>query len=174
MPSLADLPPDCKSGIKLTLEMTTGVSWGPKWAELLSSWLAFESVHGYTGNTQLSADKRPREIGDWIQRARKPQYRPSFDLGVFEESFWSWWIALQPDWRKIEKGTTSRTVEGNWDAIDKPGTNGLASVIAALFFWGFRLGNNLDTHSSWNLARDDVAWVIQQLCAQRSARRLRL
>ena len=40
----------------------------------------------------------------------------------------------------------------------------MASVVAALFFWGFGLGSDRESTMAWVAAVDDVAWVLRQLC----------
>ena len=80
--------------------------------------------------------------------------------------FWSWWCALQPEWRSIGEDVVSRKVGGGWDVLDKAGTNGLASVMAALFFWGIAVEEEGIGYDSWKLAVEDVCWVIQQLRAK--------
>ncbi|PPR04596.1 hypothetical protein CVT26_014759 [Gymnopilus dilepis] len=160
---IAMLPNDCSNGIKLTLNLALADSWGSKWEDLLKLWLQFEKMHNFKGSSHLGTASRPREVGDWIQRARSASFRPVIEPTTYGQRFWNWWAGLQPEWRVIQQNTTSRSIAGSWEALNKPGTNGLASVIAALFFWGFRLGEEREATSSWVLARDDVHWVLTQL-----------
>ena len=134
------------------------------------AWVQYEKYYDFNGSSHLKATNRPQEVGEWIQRARSPSFRPNIDLQTYEERFWKWWAALQPEWRTIDQNAPSRSVEGGWEALDKPGKNGLTSVVAALFFWGFHLGDQRELTSSWVLARDDVCWVLNQLRAQCSSR----
>ncbi|KDR84213.1 hypothetical protein GALMADRAFT_54578 [Galerina marginata CBS 339.88] len=137
---------------------------------MLAAWLKFEEAHGFNGMSRLGAAHRPASVSKWIQRARSPDYRPQFDTKEFQTDFWKWWIALQPDWRQIKAGTASRDVSGDWGALDKPGANGLASVVAGLFFWGHGLGDKRKASSSWTSAVDDVSWVFKQLDAYHLAK----
>ena len=133
------------------------------WEDLIAAWIKFEESRGFTGTSKLGSAHRPVAISDWIQRARRPGFRPKIDVVEFEAAFWKWWIALQPDWRVIKADTMSREVEGVWDDLDKAGANGFASVMAALFFWGHSLHEMGGDKASWKLAVADVCWVLTQL-----------
>ncbi|KDR70911.1 hypothetical protein GALMADRAFT_144381 [Galerina marginata CBS 339.88] len=157
--SMPKLPDDANAAIKLTLELAKAGDWGQGWEGMLAAWLRFEEAHGFNGTSRLGAAHRPASISEWIQRARSPGYRPQFDTKEFQTDFWKWWIALQPGWRRIKAGTTSRDITGDWGTLDKPGANGLASVVAALFFWGYGLGERRKASSSWTSAVDDVSFL---------------
>ncbi|PPQ97109.1 hypothetical protein CVT26_001077 [Gymnopilus dilepis] len=167
-PSLAHLiqevPEDCDQSLAAALKLLTSSSLGVKFDALIAMWLRFEGAHGYKGFTKrINTVQRPSVIGDWIQRARSSTFAPVFDVEEFGTHFWTWWSNLQPTWRKITANTTAREVDGGWDALDKPGGNGWPSIVAALFFWGRRLGGARVEGVSWDIAVDDVCWVLSEL-----------
>ncbi|PPQ97627.1 hypothetical protein CVT26_002550 [Gymnopilus dilepis] len=174
--SLPELPGMPCNGVRLTYQLALGGrSWGPKWEALLAAWLEFEASYEFQGgdSSKLGSTHRPSIIGDWIRRHRLATWRPSFDPFEFEERFWMWWKSLQPAWRTIDQEAPSRLVEGGWEVLDKAGTNGIASVVAALFFWGHCLGAGREsTQTSWIHAVEDASWVLQQLCAHRASQLL--
>ncbi|PPQ76823.1 hypothetical protein CVT26_002422 [Gymnopilus dilepis] len=157
------LPPDVPAAVRSTLELVQSGCWGKAWEDLIKVWLDFEESRGFTGNSKLGSTHRPPAISHWIQRARRPAYRPDVDVSKFQAAFWKWWIGLQPEWRAIEADATSREVGGEWDDLDKAGANGLASVMAGLFFWGYPLHEQGGEMTSWKLAVADVCWVLSQL-----------
>lgn len=164
------LPPDCDQAIKNTLILVTSGDWGVKWKALTAAWLQFEGLNGYKGSSKrIASSGRPQVIHAWIKRARTSTYRPAIDTDKFEHEFWAWWVSIQPKWRKIKAGTTVRVISGGWDALNVPGANGWPSIVAALFFWGHQLRSTKAGLSSWNLAVDDVCWVLQQLVVNPSA-----
>ena len=156
------LPRDAPPWIRNALAMLESEDLGDQWMPLVDAWFKYEERHAFGKGPQLSAQGRPRPIGRWIQLARKRlTNEQARDAGMdgFEEAFWSWWVGLQPTWRKIAANATSREVDGNWEEIDKHGVNGLLSVVAALHIW--RLHGS--DHTSWPCAVDDVCWVLTQL-----------
>ncbi|PPQ97914.1 hypothetical protein CVT26_002990 [Gymnopilus dilepis] len=163
LPSLPALPPSCCTAIQRTREMVAGVRWGPEWHELITNWLQYESSRNFEGSSWLKATHRPSAVGEWIQRARNPYYRPEIDAEDFQDDFWKWWKVVQPEWRDMEAEAASRSVEGDWCSLDKAGKNGLSSVVAALFFWGSGAGCDKTAGSSWIEAVEDVSWVLEQL-----------
>ena len=69
---------------------------------------------------------------------------------------------MQPQWRFGEDGKLLR-VAGALEDLRRPGTNGLLSVIAALFFWGVALGANRAECSMWSSRVKDLEWVFKTL-----------
>ncbi|KDR66329.1 hypothetical protein GALMADRAFT_232569 [Galerina marginata CBS 339.88] len=169
LPTPLPLPKDCQLAITNTLDLVKRMSLGSRWDRLIDLWLRFESSHSFNGSSKLSTTARPSLIGEWVRRARSPTYCPPIDANEFDKEFWAWWAILQPDWRRITPRTAMRMTLGCWDALDKPGTNGWPSVVAALFFWGRAVRQGNLSTSSWKLAVDDATWVLDQLCGQRSA-----
>lgn len=160
-PVLAEtqLPQDAPKWFVDTVTLLRLAPWKGPWAILLSNWLKYELRNDLGHDGKLGTTGRPACVGGWISRARSPKYRPGIkDLSRFETEFWNWWKGLQPAWRKDlqRKG-------GDWTALHKPGVNGLASVLAALFYWGMELGAHRESSPGWSRAIDDVTWVLLQL-----------
>ena len=105
---------------------------------LIHTWAAFEMKENYAEVSKLDAKHRPTIIGDWIQRGRSEKWvPPTFDALRFEKQFQQWWFHLQPVWRReTDQDVAWGTIEGDLTHLRKPGTNGLLSVVAGLFFWG--------------------------------------
>jgi len=114
---------------------------GAMWAKLVEAWVIFEGQAGYMGDKKLATTHRPDAIKAWIARARSASWRPDIlDIPTYESEFMLWWAALQPSWRKRSDGTTIFSkVEGDWEALQRPGLNGMLSVMAGLLFWGVAL-----------------------------------
>ncbi|KAJ7755034.1 hypothetical protein DFH07DRAFT_743483 [Mycena maculata] len=109
----------------------TGSEFGPEWAGLVEVWWVREELKAFNGTTRpLVAKKRPKEIGDWIQRARK--YTPPMpDTADFESRWWDWWVEINPAWR----GKTVpmlRARDGPWLLMEVYGQNGFLNVLTAL------------------------------------------
>lgn len=156
------LPQDAPLWIRNALVMLESEDLGPQWTPLVDAWFKYEEKHAFGKGTQLGAQGRPWPIGRWIQLARKKlTAEQARDAGMdgFEDAFWSWWIGLQPTWRKISASATSREIGGSWVEIDKHGVNGLLSVVAALYIWCLHGSGQ----TSWACAVDDVCWVLTQL-----------
>jgi hypothetical protein len=47
--------------------------------------------------------------------------------------------------------------------LQQRGANGIASIVAALFYWGTTLGDHREDSLGWSRAVEDVDWVLQQL-----------
>lgn len=84
----------------------------------------------------------------------------------FEKDFRAWWLFLQPKWRVGVKGTiTDKCVDGNWDALRKPGLNGVVSLLAALFYWGMVAQKNTKHCEVWVAHVEECIVVLHQLTA---------
>lgn len=73
---------------------------------------------------------------------------------------------MQPGWRHNDDGENSRddgSDDGDWTDIRLSGTNGLLSVLAALFFWGDAVHARGTPTTAWLEALGDVAYVIERL-----------
>lgn len=145
--------------------LQSGEVTGSEWDDLVKLWEHFETQHEPTMSQNLASKYRPRVVGDWIQRARAATYRPSIDLEKYPAQFSQWWRSLQPGWR-IRKGKGLVKDSGDLEVLRRSGSNGMLSVMAALFFWGVALGPARAGNLAWCDEVRDVKWVLEQLVAQ--------
>ncbi|KAF7375728.1 hypothetical protein MSAN_00462300 [Mycena sanguinolenta] len=133
--------------------------YGGKWTALLSLWWKREETAGFAGTTKSHPAKmRPKEVGDWVSRARNytPQISDPADFGV---RFWSWWIHINPSWRTKER-PMKREGPVSWLCLDYHGQNGFLNVLMCLKWWR----DAMDAPSpDWEEAVDDVTWVLSQM-----------
>ncbi|KAJ7444963.1 hypothetical protein B0H11DRAFT_1930748 [Mycena galericulata] len=90
----------------------------PGWTTAIELWWELEKTNGFINpvsnycrmrqqNTDTDqtkgprASNRPKQVGDWVQRARigTPQIN---DLEAFVKSWWAWWTSINPSWRCVE------------------------------------------------------------------------
>ncbi|KAG2033980.1 hypothetical protein BDR03DRAFT_984675 [Suillus americanus] len=87
---------------------------------------------------------------------------------------WSWWLTLQPEWRKCQAPTLMacavlpRTDDSNLDTLNTPGANGMLSVVATLKWWADSADGKGCEDSHWEDAADNVMWVLDRLIATSS------
>ncbi|KAF9521892.1 hypothetical protein CPB83DRAFT_911605 [Crepidotus variabilis] len=149
---------------KTGLEGLKDESLGPRWVALLKAWSVFEAKESYTEISKLLTEGRPDLIGAWKARRRVMIWRPSVDIHAFEESYRTWWTNLQPSWRVVDGVIDRGLLDGDWESIRRPGLNGLFSVIAALYFWGFALFDEA-SRKVWQSEVDDCHAVLSRLAA---------
>ncbi|THU86881.1 hypothetical protein K435DRAFT_563020, partial [Dendrothele bispora CBS 962.96] len=96
----------------------------------------------YTNEKLPSAKTRPGAVGDWIARARNPDWRPpAKDEIHYRQQFKTWYNAIQPDWRTLEDSEGYKWIRADsdgtrdWSDLSRSGQNGVMNVVAALFFW---------------------------------------
>ncbi|KJA15176.1 hypothetical protein HYPSUDRAFT_149496, partial [Hypholoma sublateritium FD-334 SS-4] len=119
------------------LELFRSKQLGGEWDLLVSNWFNLEESSEFTGNAKLGTRSRPRIIGEWIQRARTPNFDPYFDV-------------LRRD--------------GDFEPLRLLGPNGLVNFIGALFFWGCAVqGKSAEIKSDWMDTLKEVAYAIRQL-----------
>ncbi|KAJ7747404.1 hypothetical protein DFH07DRAFT_747794, partial [Mycena maculata] len=106
----------------------------------------------------LPAAHRPKQVGDWIQRARKGT-PPISDLEGFIEEWWKWWTSMNPGWRRVN-GTLVQEGAGSWEPLECPGPNGFLSVLACLKWWRMEVPDDTD---DWKKAVGDVVWVLAEM-----------
>jgi hypothetical protein len=110
---------------------------GQDWKNLISSWAAFEGRAQEMEVRRLPTARRPEAVGMWIARKRSLTWRPTIaNLENYKNDFNDWWVSLQPTWRVVGGRVDRSLTQGNWDCLRAPGTNGILSIICALFFWG--------------------------------------
>ncbi|KAG1907610.1 uncharacterized protein F5891DRAFT_938521 [Suillus fuscotomentosus] len=146
----------------------------PQLIQLFEKLVCLEDASSFANEkAALGCEHRPIEVHWWISRGRKG--KPTIpDLDAFMSQWWSWWLTLQPEWRKCQAPTLMaravlpRTDDGNWDTLNKPGANGMLSIVATLKWWADGANGKGHEESCWEDAADDVTWVLDRLTAIRS------
>ncbi|EIW76557.1 hypothetical protein CONPUDRAFT_157744 [Coniophora puteana RWD-64-598 SS2] len=166
-------------GKGLTGEITDMQGWSlpTTYTTLLEQYLALEKSSSFVvakgSGGILDSQGRPGQIQWWISRGRALHVRPEIeDVEKFAIAWWGWWARLQPSWRQVSIPSASgsppvpRHDDGEWHFLDKPGPNGLLSVIAALKWWGSETSEAAKDHR-WLTAVDDVIWVMERIVRSR-------
>ncbi|KAG1901800.1 uncharacterized protein F5891DRAFT_950088 [Suillus fuscotomentosus] len=143
----------------------------PQLIQLFEKLVCLEDASSFANEkAALGCEHRPIEVHWWISCRRKG--KPTIpDLDAFMSQWWSWWLTLQPEWRKCQAPTLTahavlpRTDDGNWDTLNKPGTNSMLSIVATLKWWADGANGKEHEESCWEDAADDVTWVLDQLTA---------
>ncbi|KAJ7578424.1 hypothetical protein C8J56DRAFT_731395, partial [Mycena floridula] len=90
--------------------------------------------------------------------------RPSVKASkTYGNNWWKWWVSLQPEWRGRGNHLTKWNPQDDWAALKVPGKNGIASVLAALFWWAIAVDEKKVKHSvrlEWQSAAHDVRWAM--------------
>jgi len=138
---------------------------------LIHTWATFEVKEGYAEVSKLDSKHRPSVIGDWIQRGRNEKWvPPGFDSAKFENQFKQWWFHLQPVWRRAtDQDVAWGSIEGDLVHLKKPGTNGLLSVVAGLFFWGINVKNGSPEWDRYVAYVNDIQAVLSGLVSPTSS-----
>ena len=99
-----------------------------------------------------------------MQHLRRDFQKPPniTDVKAYDEQWWLWWHALQPEWRTVETVRFRRSPTGNFDTLVRPGKNGMFLVLLSLCWWADALDTPTDD-VSWCGAMNDVLWVLFQL-----------
>ncbi|KDR66323.1 hypothetical protein GALMADRAFT_147927 [Galerina marginata CBS 339.88] len=147
------------------LVMLQAKDLGDRWREALRTWARFEQMHEYQEIAVLKPTHRPLVVKEWISRARSPNYRPQIsDLDQYHKDYNAWWASLQPTWRLLPDGSVDfDAFDGKWEVLERPGRNGLLSVLAALFFWGLAVRKG-KTMGNWLEAVQDFDFVVTCVC----------
>jgi len=132
---------------------------------LVHTWAVFEVKEDYEEAGKLDAKHRPSEISDWIQRGRNEKWNPpNLQADKYEQQFVQWWYHLQPAWRREnDKDVAWGNVVGDLGHLRKPGTNGLLSVVAGLFFWGLNVVKGTAEWDKFMVCVNDVQAVVSAL-----------
>ena len=141
---------------------------GDAWATGVTAWSDYEKIRGLQskGKGFATTNGRPALVRDWIQRARKPTWAPATSGKIIGEGFWTWWHAIQPEWRRDGRNGRDMRRDGNdWTDVDVNGPNGLSTVMAVLFFWGVdvKLRKDEEGIADWARGLDDVTFVLQNI-----------
>ncbi|KAJ7662940.1 hypothetical protein B0H14DRAFT_2280556, partial [Mycena olivaceomarginata] len=131
---------------------------GTGWAGLLGVWWKREERAGFEGTvTCHPAGKRPKEVGDWVSRARK--YTPVIaNADAFGNGWWVWWLDINPAWRGDTRPLLRGT--GPWDCLDLHGQNGFLNVLVSLKWWRDAMSG---PSPDWEDAVADVTWVLDEM-----------
>ncbi|KAJ7432248.1 hypothetical protein B0H11DRAFT_1669801, partial [Mycena galericulata] len=140
---------------------------GPRYVEVLKAFVELEEAYMFeNGKGKLPVIERPIQVTDWIKggRGRKKGVPAIRDIKAFETKWWSWWTEMQPAWRGRANGKPLRGeggAEEGWGALVAPGVNGLLSVVATLYWWGYaeNAGEEGNCSPGWEEAAADVIWV---------------
>ncbi|KAF8171333.1 hypothetical protein BJ912DRAFT_1066197 [Pholiota molesta] len=74
------------------------VSNDKRWRRLLYLFYRFEKANPPTGSN-IPNTSRPDEVVTWIRSKRKNSAPNIVDIEAFAESYLTWWLSLQPEWR---------------------------------------------------------------------------
>ena len=135
----------------------------PGFHALLKNYIKFEHANNSHIRGMFPTGYRPNAIGWWTGCARPSRLPPFDSLKSFADGIVTWWISLQPAWRKIQPGQTS-CVGGNWECLYQPGINGLLNIVILAHWWARILeerDNAVDDRYSWFIS--DFTWVLTQL-----------
>ena len=137
----------------------------PRFTTLIRTWAAFEVKENHNEIAKLDSKHRPSKIGDWIQWGRNEKWNPpKLIADKFEKQFLLWWHYLQPMWRREDdKEIIWGSITGDLTHLKKPGTNGLLSVVAGLFFWGINVEKGTLAWDKFIMCVDDVQAVMSAL-----------
>lgn len=140
---------------------------GERWVLLVAAWVSFEEMHECKPNSVLSARGRPAAVADWIQRARSIKWRPVVkDSKAYGDDHLAWWTSLQPEWRVLDgESDLVQSDDGDLQSLEKPGANGLLSVVASLFFWGNAVKTAGKKSKRWDNAVEDLLYVFTRFSA---------
>ncbi|PPQ85713.1 hypothetical protein CVT26_006169, partial [Gymnopilus dilepis] len=158
-------PTDAPDWVKSVLQMFTSRDLGTGWHQLVEAWLNFERTMHYKEKGCLGTSGRPWVIKEWIRHHRSTSWLPQIsDTAAYGAGFNEWWTSLQPEWRiDDDGGILFDDIEGDWTEMNRPGLNGLVSVVTALFFWGAAL-EGASNGDDWCAAVKDCYSVFNILC----------
>ncbi|KAJ7059327.1 hypothetical protein C8F01DRAFT_1255024 [Mycena amicta] len=99
----ADVPLPCPEAIWLTglYHEIAGRNLGPRFNGLLAAYLELEGAWGWAdGSGLLSADNRPKQVGQWVKNKRRAtvRYCGIPNIALYEKQWWAWWNVNQPGW----------------------------------------------------------------------------
>ncbi|KAJ3965285.1 hypothetical protein EV361DRAFT_810960 [Lentinula raphanica] len=147
----------------------------PLWHKALSDLVTLERYHSFknpNGNgSTFPSTGRPKAFAWWFQNrktvTRLPPDDKFGDTAKFSLEWWKWYSIFNPVWR--ERDASGRIVvngegEGEWDEFDRPGQNGMLSLVVSLHWWY----HCLDSPSSdWLSALRDISWVLSELVKEK-------
>ncbi|KAJ7446047.1 hypothetical protein B0H11DRAFT_1676964, partial [Mycena galericulata] len=137
----------------------TNSDFGGAWTVLVEAWWAREEKNGFEGATRShSAKQRPKQVGDWIQRARN--YTPTIeDTDQFAKQWWAWWIDINLAWREKQRPML-RDRDAPWEYMNYHGQNGFLNVLMSLKWWRDSMP---EASKDWDDAVEDVTWALGKM-----------
>jgi hypothetical protein len=72
-------------------------------------------------------------------------------------------LGIQPDWRLEDGELVREQLVGDWEPLQLPGTNGIVSVVVALFYWGLAVLEVGHGRDAWLSAVEDCLAAFRQL-----------
>lgn len=99
---------------------------------------------------------------------RKPPDEILGEADDFAEQWWTWWSALNPEWRERDTYTGRIIVGGNgdgdesWGDFHRPGQCGMLTILSCLLWWSGKILSE-EQRKPWTAALEDVNWVLKQL-----------
>ncbi|KAJ7601397.1 hypothetical protein DFH06DRAFT_1026141, partial [Mycena polygramma] len=169
--TLVPCPKDASPWFVSAREQMIGINLGCHFDTLLAAWTRIEYASRFeNGPTNLSAKRRPKQVGNWINagRGKRPADVAIPDHAAYATGWQVWWDSLQPAWRKRDKDGKWSTEGGygkdgtDWGPLYQWGVNGVLNLIASLYFWGSSLvsGGEMDLRV-WETAVFDVTWMME-------------
>jgi hypothetical protein len=134
--TLTLLPANAPEWVIRAAAMLNAPLLGHDWMKIVDTWVRYQTASDCNNDCKLAATGCPACISAWIQCKCSLTWCPEItDLNKFEAGFWTWWGSLQPEWRE-----GFQQVNGDWEVLQRPGINGIVSMLAALFYWGTASG----------------------------------
>ncbi|KAJ7585540.1 hypothetical protein C8J56DRAFT_1052846 [Mycena floridula] len=167
-------PADCPDWFRVLFEDFASIHfqsyecWSD-WNRILADWVELERSYGWKEEGAFSAAARPKEVTQWISGGRtRMRKRPSVKASkTYTSAWWKWWYSLQPEWRKKGHERPSRwNEEEDWESLKVPGRNGMAGILAALFWWAIAADDEKVQHSvrmDWVSAASDLQWALTRV-----------
>ncbi|KAJ7722081.1 hypothetical protein B0H16DRAFT_1334874 [Mycena metata] len=147
---------------------------GCHYDSLVAAWIRVEAACKYAqGPTKLPSTHRPRQVGNWISHTRGKRAMGAHLTDVSNPTEYAgewqrWWDSLQPAWRdRGGKGWSTANGYGRkgneWDKLEQWGTNGVLSVVVALYFWGKAVHGREEFETVWEESVMDAVWMLEGL-----------
>ncbi|KAK7020342.1 hypothetical protein R3P38DRAFT_2535224 [Favolaschia claudopus] len=148
--------------------LMTAEGLGCHYSALIAAWTRMEEASRFEqGPTRLPHRLRPQQVSTWITRGRRER-PPNVDKPAEYAVIWqAWWDSMQPSWRTKEENGGWSVVKGygqggrEWGPLYHWGVNGVLSIVASLFCWGVAVKGNADLRATWELAVNDVVWMLE-------------
>ena len=137
---------------------------GKEWMEVVALWASFEGWSKYKQVSKLGPVNCLAAVGEWIGRAHPNMWQPVIgNLAMYASAFWKWWSGIQPDWCLQDGKFVRERLVGDWEPLQRPGTNGIVSVLVALFYWGLVVLEKGRGQDGWRSAVEDCHAAFKEL-----------